>query len=60
VSAKWGVSENNRRARFYTLTAKGRDHLVRKTDQWHRIAGAMARVLGPSTPPANTPNEGET
>lgn len=47
VGAKWGVSENKRRARFYTLTAKGRRQLTDKTAQWRRIAGAMARILGP-------------
>ena len=45
VKAEWGVSENNRRARFYTLTAKGRKQLSEKTDSWRRIAQAMARVL---------------
>jgi PadR family transcriptional regulator PadR len=45
VEAKWGVSDNNRRARFYKLTAKGRHRLTDKTAQWRRIAGAMARVL---------------
>jgi PadR family transcriptional regulator, regulatory protein PadR len=47
VDAKWGVSDSNRRARFYTLTAKGRRQLTDKTAQWRRIAGAMARILGP-------------
>jgi len=47
VSAKWGVSDNNRRARFYTLTAKGRHRLTDKTAQWRRIAGAITRILGP-------------
>jgi PadR family transcriptional regulator, regulatory protein PadR len=47
VNAKWGVSDSNRRARFYTLTAKGRRQLTDKTAQWRRIAGAMARILGP-------------
>ena len=46
VSAKWGISDNNRKARFYTLTAKGRHRLTDKTAQWRRIAGAMARILG--------------
>jgi PadR family transcriptional regulator, regulatory protein PadR len=46
VVAKWGVSGNNRKARFYTLTAKGRHRLTDKTAQWRRIAGAMARILG--------------
>src|SRR5215475_5777275 len=40
VDAKWGVSDNNRRARFYRLTAKGRSRLVEKTAEWKRIAGA--------------------
>lgn len=46
ITAKWGVSENNRKARFYTLTAKGRDHLVEKTSEWQRLARAMGLVLG--------------
>jgi PadR family transcriptional regulator PadR len=46
VGAKWGVSGNNRKARFYTLTAKGRHRLTDKTAQWRRIAAAMARILG--------------
>jgi transcriptional regulator len=45
VEAKWGVSDNNRRARFYKLTAKGRNRLIDKTAQWRKIAGAMARIL---------------
>lgn len=47
VTAEWGVSDNNRKARFYTLTAKGRLQLTDKTAQWRRIAGAMMRILGP-------------
>jgi PadR family transcriptional regulator PadR len=47
VKAEWGVSENNRRARFYTLTAKGRGQLAQKTDQWYRIAAAISRILSP-------------
>jgi PadR family transcriptional regulator, regulatory protein PadR len=45
VDAKWGVSENNRRARFYKLTAKGRSRLTAKTAEWKRIAAAMGRIL---------------
>jgi transcriptional regulator len=45
IDAKWGVSENNRRARFYRLTAKGRSRLTDKTAEWKRIVGAMARIL---------------
>ncbi len=47
VSAKWGVSENNRRARFYTLTAKGRSQLAQKANQWHRVARAISLIIGP-------------
>ena|SRR5882724_3162045 len=45
VDAKWGVSDNRRRARFYKLTTKGRSRLTDKTAQWKKIAGAMARIL---------------
>lgn len=45
ISAKWGVSENNRRARFYTLTAKGRQQLVEKTSEWQRLTKAMGLIL---------------
>ncbi|WP_041585903.1 PadR family transcriptional regulator [Terriglobus saanensis] len=45
ISAKWGVSENNRKARFYSLTPKGREHLVEKTSEWRRLARAMAMIL---------------
>jgi PadR family transcriptional regulator PadR len=45
VGAKWGVSENNRKARFYTLTAKGREQLVSKTSEWQRLTRAMGLVL---------------
>jgi transcriptional regulator len=48
ISARWGVSENNRKARFYTLTAKGRAQLSAKTTQWNRLAKAMEMVLSPS------------
>jgi transcriptional regulator len=46
ISAKWGVSENNRKARFYTLTAKGRNHLVEKTSEWQKLSRAMGLILG--------------
>ena len=46
ISSKWGTSENNRRARFYSLTRTGRKQLEREADDWQRIAGIMARVLG--------------
>src|SRR5260370_34240185 len=47
VKAEWGVSENNRKARFYTLTAKGRKQLTHKTGQWHRVVQAISRILAP-------------
>ncbi|HEY6385982.1 MAG TPA: PadR family transcriptional regulator [Candidatus Acidoferrum sp.] len=48
VKAAWGVSENHRKARFYTLTAKGRKQLAQKTSQWRRVAKAISRILAPS------------
>ena len=47
ISAKWGVSSNNRKARFYSLTPVGRKQLVKETNKWKRLAGAIARILGP-------------
>ena len=47
ITAKWGISSNNRRARFYTLTKSGRAQLVRQSGRWRRLVAAMARVLGP-------------
>ena len=49
ISAKWGVSENNRKARFYSLTAKGREHLVEKMSEWQRLTRAMGLILQPGT-----------
>src|SRR5215472_1240500 len=45
ISAKWGSSANNRRARFYSLTAAGRKQLVRETTRWKRLAAAIGRIL---------------
>jgi transcriptional regulator len=45
ISAKWGVSENNRKARFYSLTDKGREQLVAKTSEWQRLTRAMGLIL---------------
>jgi PadR family transcriptional regulator len=47
ISAKWGVSENNRKARFYSLTAKGREQLVEKIGEWRRLTRAMGLILEP-------------
>jgi PadR family transcriptional regulator, regulatory protein PadR len=46
ISAEWGVSSNNRKARFYKLTKAGRKQLAHETSQWRRMAAAIARVLG--------------
>jgi transcriptional regulator len=45
IRAKWGVSENNRKARFYSLTPKGREQLVEKTGEWRRLTRAMGMIL---------------
>src|SRR5580704_9226743 len=45
IRAEWGVSPNNRKARFFTLTAKGRKHLTQETSRWRKLAKAMARIL---------------
>jgi PadR family transcriptional regulator, regulatory protein PadR len=45
LSATWGTSDNNRRARFYTLTAAGKRHLQAETANWERVAGVMGRML---------------
>jgi PadR family transcriptional regulator PadR len=47
ISSKEGTSENNRRAKFYRLTAKGRRQLAIETSKWEKLAGAIARVLRP-------------
>jgi transcriptional regulator len=45
IRSKWGVSENNRRARFYTITKAGEKQLVAETENWERIAAMMGRFL---------------
>lgn len=49
IRAEWGVSENNRKARFYTLTAKGRAELNARTTQWNRLTRAMGLILSPQS-----------
>jgi PadR family transcriptional regulator len=49
IEADWGTSENNRKARFYTLTKAGRKELVREESEWRRIATAIMRVLDPTS-----------
>ncbi len=48
ISAKWGTSSTNRRARFYSLTAAGRKQLVKQTTRWKRLAAAIGRILDPA------------
>jgi PadR family transcriptional regulator PadR len=57
IRAKWGVSENNRKARFYALTPKGRDQLTEKEAQWRRLTRAMSLILDPTLAPESRPEE---
>ena len=45
ISSEWGASENNRRARFYSITRAGRKHLARESEMWRRTVALMERVL---------------
>jgi PadR family transcriptional regulator len=45
IASKWGTSENNRRARFYSITKQGMKQLDREAENWQRIAGVMERML---------------
>jgi PadR family transcriptional regulator, regulatory protein PadR len=45
LASEWGLSENNRRAKYYRLTAAGRKQLARETEHWGRMAAAIARIL---------------
>lgn len=47
ITAKWGTSENHRRAKFYSLTASGRKQLVREAEDWNRVVEVMGRLLNP-------------
>lgn len=46
IASEWGVSENNMRAKFYTLTRAGRKQLELESEHWERLSGAVARVMG--------------
>jgi transcriptional regulator len=50
ISASWGSSENNRKARYYAITKTGRRQLTAETENWERIAGVMARLLRRAEP----------
>jgi PadR family transcriptional regulator len=45
LKSEWGVSENNRRAKFYSLSAAGRKELAVESEHWRRMTGAIARVM---------------
>ena len=48
ISAKEGISENNRKAKFYSLTAKGRKRLTAENSKWERLSHAIARIMRPA------------
>ena len=50
IQAEWGLSENNRRAKFYSLTPRGRQALRVEAESWNRFAAAIAKVLGAARP----------
>jgi DNA-binding PadR family transcriptional regulator len=45
IAAEWGVSDNNRRAKYYTVTAEGRKRLREETAGWNRLASAISAAL---------------
>jgi transcriptional regulator len=51
IKGAWGTSENNRRARFYSLTAAGRKQFVIETSRWNRLVESIARVMEPGPTP---------
>jgi transcriptional regulator len=48
IKARWGTSDNNRRAKYYELTKSGRLQLATETDSWQKMIAAVAQVLGPA------------
>ncbi len=48
IGARWGTSDNNRKAKFYSLTKAGRTQLKAETENWERISGVIGRVLQPA------------
>jgi transcriptional regulator len=49
IKPEWGTSDNNRKAKFYSITKAGRKQLQAETENWERISGVIGRVLGPDT-----------
>src|SRR4051812_18217639 len=54
IKGSWGTSDNNRRARFYTLTAVGRKQLSIETNRWNRLVDSIAMVMSPDPTPENS------
>ncbi len=52
ITAEWGVSENNRRAKFYSLTRAGRRHLAKEAQSWEQTTAILARFLSSTEDPA--------
>jgi transcriptional regulator len=50
IRARWGASDNNRRAKFYELTARGRRQLAAETDRWSRVSTVVGRILSAGEP----------
>src|SRR5688572_28624277 len=48
IEAEWGITENNRRAKYYRLTARGRQELRAEAETWHKFSSAVAAVLAPA------------
>ena len=48
IRSEWAVSENNRRAKYYTLTTAGRGHLADETARWRRMSAAISRIMEPA------------
>jgi transcriptional regulator len=52
IKGKWGVSENNRKARFYSLTARGERQLSAEAERWSRVSAIVGKFLAPSEDPS--------
>jgi len=48
IASEWGTSESNRRAKFYSLSPRGRKQMAAEAENWERVAATMARFLAPS------------
>ena len=50
ITSEWGVSDNNRKAKFYALTRAGRKQLAKEAREWHQTTGIIARFFAPEEP----------